>query len=123
MKATRYPSFSETNLNVESSDSSLPRLAQTDWFGTVLGAVTFLFGIGMLFLTFFKAAEMFSLSPAQVVGEKRDITEIGLTVTHVLLRIGLLLVMCIVGSIISGKGVRMYLAARARALSRQSTED
>jgi hypothetical protein len=44
------------------------------------------------------------------------VTELGKSFGHVLLRIGLLLVMSIVGSIIAGIGIRLYLAARAKQL-------
>lgn len=103
------------NIGLDTRSEELPVLSHTDWFGVVIGALTFLFGIGLLVFTFVQASNMFSTPPPSVVGATKDITEIGLSFGHVLLRIGLLLVMCIVGSIISGKGVRMYLAARARA--------
>lgn len=90
-------------------------MKHTDWFGVVLGALTFLFGIGLLVFTFLRAADMFSIPASVAVGTTgKDITEIGTSFGNVILRIGLLLVMSIVGSIISGKGIRMYLAARAR---------
>lgn len=107
--------MNEVDLGIGSSSEELPVLSHTDWFGVIIGALTFLFGIGLLVFTFVQASNMFSASPKEAVGSSRDITEIGLSFGHVVLRIGLLLVMCIVGSIISGKGVRMYLAARARA--------
>jgi len=102
------------NIRLETGRADdLPVLSHTDWFGVIIGALTFLFGIGLLVFTFVQASNMFSAPPSTVTGATKDITEIGLSFGHVLLRIGLLLVMCIVGSIISGKGVRMYLAARA----------
>ena len=45
---------------------------------------------------------------------EKDVTELGKTFGHVLLRVGLLLVMSVVGSVIAGQGVRMYLASRSK---------
>jgi hypothetical protein len=102
-------------LEAETTEYEGSAARHTDWFGVVLGAITFLLGIGLLVFTFFQAAEMFSIPASTAVGAaNKDITEIGASFGNVILRIGLLLVMCIVGSIVSGKGVRMYLAARAR---------
>ena len=87
----------------------------TDWFGIIIGAITFLFGIGLLVYTFIQAAYMFSTpaSTAVRVEENPNIATISVSFGEVVLRIGLLFVMSIVGSVISTKGVRMYLAARA----------
>lgn len=87
---------------------------KTDWFGVILGAVVFLAGIGMLIVTFIQARDLFSVPPSQIIKEQSgDVTQIGVNFGTVLLRIGLLLVMSLVGSLISSKGIRMYLAARA----------
>ncbi|MCH8274779.1 MAG: hypothetical protein IH851_08315 [Armatimonadetes bacterium] len=87
---------------------------RTDWFGVVLGAVVFLAGITLLIITFVWAANLFSTPPAEFVQKDNpDVTNIATSFGYVILRIGMLLVMSIVGSVVSGKGVRMYLAARA----------
>lgn len=87
---------------------------RTDWFGVALGAIVFLVGVGFLGATFFYALNMFTTPPevAVGVGENPDIARIGISFGEVVLRIGLLLVMSIVGSVISRHGVRMYQAAR-----------
>ncbi|RMG22204.1 MAG: hypothetical protein D6724_10860 [Armatimonadetes bacterium] len=89
--------------------------ARTDLFGAVLGALTFLLGIGLLVLTFVRASDMF-LNPVQIVstteGAQQDVAEIGVKFGTVVFRIGLLLVMSIVGAVISTRGVHMYFAAR-----------
>ena len=108
--------MSESDLGYESArNTEVSAVAHTDWFGVVLGAFIFLLGIGLLVWTFMRAADMFSVPSSVAIGSvSRDITQIGTSFGNVLLRIGLLLVMSIVGSIVSGKGIRMYLAARAR---------
>ncbi|MBA3724990.1 MAG: hypothetical protein H0W86_00725 [Armatimonadetes bacterium] len=104
----------DTAYETEGVAPQIEPVKHTDWFGVVLGALIFLFGIGLLVFTFLEAAKMFAIPAKDALGAKKDITEIGVSFGHVLLRIGLLLVMSIVGSIVSGKGIRMYLAARAR---------
>jgi hypothetical protein len=88
---------------------------RTDLFGAVLGALTFLLGIGLLVFTFVRASDMF-LNPVQIVnsgpGTQQDVAEIGVKFGTVVFRIGLLLVMSIVGAVISTRGVHMYFAAR-----------
>jgi hypothetical protein len=84
-----------------------------DLFGSALGALVFLLGVGLLGFTFYLAADLFSTPPRELIDKNTsDVTQIGIDFGHVFLRIGLLLVMSIVGSVISGKGVRMYLASR-----------
>jgi len=87
---------------------------RTDWVGAALGAAVFLLGIALLLFTFYQALLMFSLQPEDLISRKNtDVTELGAAFGHIVFRIGLLIVMSIVGSMISGKGVRMYFAARS----------
>lgn len=89
---------------------------KTDWFGLILGAGVFLAGIGLLAFTFAHAFTLFTTPRDELMGRQNpEVTRILSDFSFVVLRIGMLLVMSIVGSIISGKGVRMYLAARASA--------
>ncbi len=86
---------------------------RTDWFGVVLGAAVFLGGIVLLGITFFHAFSLFSTPQSELIQRQNpEVTALVGDFSYVLLRIGLLLVMSIVGSIVSGKGIRMYLAAR-----------
>lgn len=86
---------------------------RTDWVGAALGVAVFLLGIALLLFTFYQAFLMFSLQPEDIISRKNtDVTELGAAFGHIVFRIGLLIVMSIVGSVISGKGVRMYFAAR-----------
>jgi hypothetical protein len=85
-----------------------------DWFGVILGASVFLVGIALLIFTFIQAARLFGQSPSELIQrENAEITQIGASMGEVILRIGLLLMMSVVGSMISSRGVKMYLAARA----------
>jgi hypothetical protein len=100
----------------ERDTAAVSTRASSDLFGAVLGALTFLLGISLLVFTFLRAADMF-LNPNQIVsannpGQQQDVTEIGVRFGTVVFRIGLLVVMSIVGAIISTRGIHMYLAAR-----------
>jgi hypothetical protein len=58
---------------------------------------------------------MFMVPARETLGDEKDVTELGKTFGHVVLRVGLLLVMSVVGSVIAGQGVRLYLASRSKA--------
>jgi hypothetical protein len=88
--------------------------ASSDAVGSSLGILTFLGGLAILLVTFTLAYGMFGVSARETLGDQKDVTEIGKTFGHVLLRIGLLLVMSIVGSVIAGQGIRLYFAARSK---------
>ncbi len=103
----------ETADTVEEAPEKKPQGSQ-DWIGVVLGMVTFLLGLGLLIFTFQHAASLFAVSARETLGDGNDVTELGKSFGHVLLRIGLLLVMSVVSSLIAGQGIRLYLAARAR---------
>lgn len=105
--------ISETTDTTEERPEEKPA-GSHDWMGVVLGIVTFVVGLGLLIFTFQHAAAMFAVSARETLGDGKDVTELGKSFGHVLLRIGLLLVMSVVGSIIAGQGIRLYLAARAR---------
>lgn len=85
-----------------------------DWAGGGLGILTFLLGLGVLFFTFRLAAEMFAVPAADALGTNKDVTELGKSFGHVVLRIGMLLVMSVVGSMITGHGIKLYLASRSQ---------
>ena len=107
------PLTSETEEKAEEPSPKAPAGSQ-DWLGVGLGILTFLLGLGLLIFTFQHASAMFAVSARETLGDGKDVTELGKSFGHVLLRIGLLLVMSVVGSIIAGQGVRLYLAARAK---------
>lgn len=87
---------------------------KTDVFGVLLGAAVFLLGIGFLVFTFIQAALLFQQPAGAILSKANpDVTEIGVSFGHVVLQFGYLLVMSIAGSVISSRGIKMYLAARA----------
>ena len=81
----------------------------------MLGLITFLCGVGLLFVTFKLAFSLFGLPPAEAVGlhanQTLDANSAGTALLHIGFRIGMLLVMCIVGSVLAGRGIKLYVAA------------
>ena len=85
-----------------------------DAVGAMVGIAAFVAGLVILFVTFRLAFDMFNVPARETLGDEKDVTELGKTFGHVLLRVGLLLVMSVVGSVIAGQGVRLYLASRSK---------
>lgn len=80
--------------------------------GRVLGIVTFLGGIALLLWTFGLAYSMFTVPHTVQLGIQEgkpvDLPRAGEALVGVVLRILLLLVMAILGSLIANRGVKMY---------------
>ncbi len=105
---------------------AMKRQHSSDWFGMLLGFLTFVFGIGLLFFTFKLAFELFSVPPDQAVGIAKDkavdFAQAGQSLVAVFVRILLLLVMAGVGSMIANRGIKLYVSARAMALPAMAPE-
>ena len=80
-----------------------------DWLGSSLGFIAFLGGIGLLLLTFQLAYEMFHVPANQalnvVPGKTLQINEVGMSFAGVVIRILLLLVMGLMGSLVANRGI------------------
>lgn len=80
--------------------------------GRIVGIVTFLVGVSLLFWTFQLAYQMFSVpQPVQLgmkEGQAVDLPKAGQALVGVFVRILLLLVMAILGSVIANRGVKLY---------------
>lgn len=98
----------------ERKESAPPQEKASDGVGTLLGIASFLAGLVILFVTFRLAFGLFTVPARETLGDEKDVTELGKIFGHVILRVGLLLVMSVVGSVIAGLGVRLYLAARSK---------
>ncbi|AIE84130.1 hypothetical protein OP10G_0762 [Fimbriimonas ginsengisoli Gsoil 348] len=76
----------------------------------------FLGGVGLLLLVFRLAYEMFSVSPSDVLhikGAKAiDFGTVGNSVTEIIVKILLLLVMGVCGSLIANRGILLYTHSR-----------
>ena len=89
-----------------------------DALGTVLGLAVFLLGVGLLLLTFKLAYNMFSVPPGQALqltpNQEIQVATVAPTLTGLVLRVFLLLVMGVVGSLVANRGVHLYTESRGR---------
>lgn len=80
--------------------------------GRVLGILTFLAGVALLLWTFGLAYSMFTVPQTVQLGIQEgkpvDLPSAGQALVGVVLRILLLLVMAILGSVIANRGVKLY---------------
>ena len=88
-----------------------------------VGLLVFLAGVGLLGLTFKIAFESFATPPQQALGisanKPIDLGVAGSNFAVQLLRVFLLLVMAVVGSIIANRGVHLYTSGRHLAKEHQ----
>jgi len=84
--------------------------------GSVLGLFTFLGGIGLLLITFRLAYEMFEVPPPDAlnIGQAKVLNpaSVGNSLTVILVKILLLLIMGVVGSLIANRGVSLFTHSR-----------
>lgn len=92
--------------------SRLPR----DVVGSILGILVFLGGIALLVFTFKTAWEMFSVPPHEALnlkpGQPINVNNVGPTLIGQVMRVILLLVMAVVGSLVANRGVHLYYSGR-----------
>lgn len=83
--------------------------------GATLGLLTFIGGLILIGFAFQQAFALFNTPPRQALGiESEAVIDLGQTVDNlqvVVVRVLLVLVMCIIGSVISNRGIRLYQAA------------
>lgn len=83
--------------------------------GMLLGILVFLAGIGLLFLTFRLAIDMFGTDPSKLFnleGKTLDLSKAVATLMGVVVKVLLLLVMAIVGGVIANRGIHLYADSR-----------
>lgn len=91
-----------------------------DALGSVLGLLTFLGGVALLLATFRLAYGMFLTPPSEALGvhpgHTLDLNTAGTNLTGIVLRIILLLVMGVMGSVIANRGILLYTHSRGHHL-------
>jgi hypothetical protein len=89
--------------------------------GSVLGVLTFLGGVALMLLVFGLARDMFNTPPREALGlkpgEAIDLNLVGPTLVNIVIRIVLLIVMGLVGSLIANRGISLFTAARSRTVA------
>jgi hypothetical protein len=86
--------------------------------GMTLGVITFLVGVCLLLLTFKLAYDMFSVPPTQVISSNKDnavdLARSGDNLATIGIRVLLLIVMGLMGSLIANRGVSMFTSSRTK---------
>lgn len=82
-----------------------------------IGVITFLVGVGLLLLTFKLAYDMFTVPPSQIitsVGKDQtvDLGKSGDNLANVIVRVLLLIVMGLMGSLIANRGISLFTGSR-----------
>ncbi|GIV19432.1 MAG: hypothetical protein KatS3mg023_1183 [Armatimonadota bacterium] len=94
-----------------------------DWIGRILGVAVFLLGIGVLWIVFREAHQMFT---APLPSAEKSLPKLGQIGIDILKKLGLLIIMTLAGSLIANKGVQMYFAALGvaptKALEKMASE-
>lgn len=93
---------------------------QRDAVASVLGILTFLGGVGMVVATFLLARDLFNTPPFEALAGSSSDAPLKMEVLlsgalELLGRVALLLVMCLAGSVIAARGIRLYADAGVRA--------
>ncbi|MCZ7579217.1 MAG: hypothetical protein M5U21_00115 [Fimbriimonadaceae bacterium] len=93
----------------------------SDLMGSLIGLATFVGGIALLVVTFQLAYAMFSVPPEVAIAgrtkETIDPTVAGQSLVVIVVRVILLLVMSVVGSVIANRGIRLYVSCRSLGAS------
>lgn len=92
---------------------------RSDVLGRVTGMLVFLLGVGLLLFVFYHAYDLFTMKPTAALGlsltgdPKRDpnVTAIGVQLAGLLIRVALLFLMSIAGSLVANKGINLYFSA------------
>jgi len=94
-----------------------------DWIGRLLGIAVFLLGVGVLWIVFREAHELFT---APLPSAEKSMPRLGQIGIDILKKLGLLVIMTLAGSLIANKGVQMYFAALGvaptKTLEKMATE-
>ncbi len=95
-----------------------------DLTGRILGVITFLVGVALLCIVFYAAYDLFKATPAQALGltftgdPKRDPSamNVGSQFAWLLVKIALMIVMAVAGSLVAQKGINLYFSAVGTAV-------
>jgi hypothetical protein len=94
-----------------------------DPVGLIVGILTFLGGIALLYLTFQQAFILFQRSPADALGIQPNKPVDGNVTAQAAIalfgRIFVLLLMCVIASIVCNRGIRLYQTAIGDAPDRR----
>lgn len=85
---------------------------QRDWLGALVGLAVFLAGIAIIFWAFQQAYVLFGTPPEKALGVKHgetlDINRAGANGIEIVYKSLLLLLICIIGSVVANRGIKLY---------------
>lgn len=88
------------------------RRRERDWIGSSLGLLVFLGGVALLVLVFRLAYEMFQTPPTIALevrgGQTLDLGKASARATAIVVKVVVLLIMSIAGSLVANRGILMY---------------
>lgn len=93
-----------------------------------VGVITFLVGVGLLLMTFKLAYDLFTLPPSTILEPSSkapdaiDLGKSGNNLATLVIRVLLLIVMGLMGSLIANRGVSMFTHSRTQRHARASAE-
>ncbi len=94
----------------------ISRITRGSITGSALGLFIFLVGVALLLFTFKQAFDMFSMPPQNALGikpkEPLDIGQAGQSFVGLLIKVLLLALMGLMGSLIANRGVAMFAGSR-----------
>jgi hypothetical protein len=99
-------------------------MTRSDTLARALGILVFLVGIGVLVFVFVLTYRMFNspnygLVPTPGAGKGQSATQtLGSSALVMLLRIALLFIMALVGSLVAGRGIQLYFAGEPESVDR-----
>jgi hypothetical protein len=92
--------------------------------GTVLGILIFLCGVALLSFTFKLAYDMFQVPPQEALGIKPkqalDLAQAGQSFVGQILRVLLLIVMGLTGSLIANRGISLFAGSRIAPIQKSA---
>src|SRR5687768_7295109 len=98
-----------------------------DYFGCLMGLAVFGGGLALLLVTFGLAYKMFSVPVSEALNlplnQPVNLEIAGQSFAGLVIRVLLLLVMSITGSIFANKGIKLYLAGRQEMFEAQSRSE
>lgn len=108
-------------IRVEEKEPSQPAASghvHRDWLCTAIGLLVFLGGIALLVVTFRLAFSIFETPPSTAIGAVKgktiDLAAAGSSVVSLLIKIVLLALMAVVGSMVANRGISLYSHAKTK---------
>ena len=99
-------------------ERSRKKRRERDWIGSTIGLLVFLGGVALLVLVFRLAYDMFQTPPTMALdiqgGKALDLGKASNSASAILVKVIVLIIMAIAGSLIANRGILMYARSDGR---------